>query len=415
MKERDEIDDIFRSGLQDWEADTLPGDWEAIAGRLDKGKRIPLRRTLRYWAAAAVASIALVTGSIFWYNQELIEEPIARQLEQQQQALQQPPRLKAASPLQEMEPAGQSHTVTTPVASIAKHTAKVAAAGTGKEAAIMRSVIPVITPDAEDKISLPAENSSEITQEPAAPVANSAETSASSLPANADVPAKKEQGRRWGFGMGGGSVTAGNAQNSIQTFALRSTTKQSEELMYLNSAASNFTTELPKTNIRHKTPVSVGMSVSYALNDRFSLLSGLTYSMLRSDWETNGQYHGETVRKLHFIGLPLSVAYKIAEWNNFHFYAAAGGMTEVNVAGRVNSKIMQDNNEIIKRNESERMKEWLWSVNARVGVSYPVFRYASLFAETGASYYFDNGSPIETIRSEKPFNVNLQFGVRLGF
>lgn len=33
-KERDIFDDLFRSKLQDFEADTMPGDWEAIADRL---------------------------------------------------------------------------------------------------------------------------------------------------------------------------------------------------------------------------------------------------------------------------------------------------------------------------------------------------------------------------------------------
>ena len=41
--------------------------------------------------------------------------------------------------------------------------------------------------------------------------------------------------------------------------------------------------------------------------------------------------------------------------------------------------------------------------------------YNSAFGEVGASYYFDNGSDIETIHSEKPFNVSLQFGFRFGF
>ena len=43
------------------------------------------------------------------------------------------------------------------------------------------------------------------------------------------------------------------------------------------------------------------------------------------------------------------------------------------------------------------------------------YRFVSAFAEVGASYYFDNGSEIETIHSEKPFNMSLQFGFRFGF
>ena len=90
-------------------------------------------------------------------------------------------------------------------------------------------------------------------------------------------------------------------------------------------------------------------------------------------------------------------------------------MTEVNVSGKQNAKIFVENNEIRHEKKHIRMKEWMWSVNARAGASYPLFRFLSVYAEVGAGYYFDNGSDIETIRSEKPFNVNLQAGFRFGF
>lgn len=43
-KERDIFDDLFRSKLQNFEADTMPGDWEAIADRLPVKKSVPFRR-----------------------------------------------------------------------------------------------------------------------------------------------------------------------------------------------------------------------------------------------------------------------------------------------------------------------------------------------------------------------------------
>ena len=167
--------------------------------------------------------------------------------------------------------------------------------------------------------------------------------------------------------------------------------------------------------MKHKTPVSVGMSVSYSLNNRFALVTGLNYSLLSSSWETTDTYHNKTSQKLHFIGVPLSLSYKIAEWKRFQVYAAAGVMTEVNVSGKLVTKKYMHKELYEKESEHIRMKEWMWSVNARAGVSYPLLRFVSLYAEVGADYYFDNGSSIETVRSEKPFNVNLQAGFRLGF
>ncbi len=223
---------------------------------------------------------------------------------------------------------------------------------------------------------------------------------------------KKARTKRWSFGMGGGGVSAGTS-NSLNAYALKSTLMMDQELLHLNSPYFNGQT--PKTNFRHNTPVSVGLGAGYSLNDRFSLQSGLNYTFLSSEWETGAVYHGETKQKLHFIGIPLSLSYKIAEWKRVQFYAAAGAMTEVNVAGKLNTKIFVENDEIRHEKKHIRMKEWMWSVNARAGASYPLLRFLSVYAEVGAGYYFDNGSDIETIRSEKPFNVNLQAGFRFGF
>jgi hypothetical protein len=49
-----------------------------------------------------------------------------------------------------------------------------------------------------------------------------------------------------------------------------------------------------------------------------------------------------------------------------------------------------------------------------MGVLYPIARFISAFAEVGIEKYFSDGSGIETIRTEKPVNVGLQLGLRLG-
>ena len=75
-KERDIWDDAIRSKLEDFEMDTLPGDWEAIADRLPGKAPVPLRRTLRYWVAAAVISLLVVSGGIYLYDGEMVDLPI---------------------------------------------------------------------------------------------------------------------------------------------------------------------------------------------------------------------------------------------------------------------------------------------------------------------------------------------------
>ena len=82
-KERDTFDDLFRSKLQDFEVDTMPGDWEAIADRLPVKAPVPFRRTLRYWAAAAVVSLLMITSGVYLFKSEKEATPLAEKIEQE--------------------------------------------------------------------------------------------------------------------------------------------------------------------------------------------------------------------------------------------------------------------------------------------------------------------------------------------
>lgn len=406
-KERDALDDLFRSKLQHFEVDTMPDDWDAIARRLPGKASIPFRHVLRYWAAAVIA-LLMTTGGIYLFK-DRVSDPIAQEIERQTETIASQEIQKPRDAAVMEAPAGVKKTFSAsrrkPLTGAVARTVVRDRAGRPSAEETHNAVNEPYRPDTSQAV--PTEEAavqSEI--EPVRSHSLIAEV------ASVSKKAKTTASRKWGMGMGAGGFTAGT-NNSVNAYALRSSSLQNESLMFMNAPYAD--KELPKTDIDHKTPISFGLSVSRLLNDRFALQTGLTYSYLKSDWSTNGSYHGETVQKLHFIGIPLSVSYKIAEWNRLLFYASAGGMTEVNVAGNWKTKVMLNGKEMSQMEEKTRMKEWLWSVNARAGVSYPLIRFVNAFAEVGAAYYFDNGSTIETIHSEKPFNVSLQVGLRLGF
>lgn len=418
-KDRDIVDDLFRSKLQGFEVDTMPGDWEAISNRLPGKAPVPFRRTLRYWAAAAVVSLLVATGSVYLFNPDKEHIPVASIIREKTDTIERELAEQATEPVKPVESSDVN--VVNPVAVVssvkkaAKQVLVQAPAAVSFRMSAVEEPVAVLSDEASSSVS--SENESVKVEEDKAVVQSDVElrsAGATELIADASpiVTEKKAPIKRWGFGMGGGSVTAGTT-NSVNTYAFRNTLLADPALMEFNSPY--FDKEAPRTNIDHKTPVTVGMGVSYYLNDRFSLQSGLNYTFLSSEWETNGEYHNETKQKLHFIGIPLSLSYKIAEWKRVQFYAAAGAMAEINVAGKLKTKTYKGDELIGRDSERIRMRESMWSVNARVGASYPLLRFLSVYAEAGAGYYFDNGSNIETIRSEKPFNVNLQAGFRFGF
>lgn len=422
-KERDIWDDAIRSKLEDFEVDAVPGDWEAIADRLPGKAPVPLRRVLRYWVAAAVISLLVVSGGIYLYDNKMDRVPMAQEFRSIQKPVEE--EILAAPVDKEVEQTPALAIVREPRSP--KTNRMVALAATMPRSATRATPqVRMLAGEEDDASVQPVKDEAEVPADETAVAERSVKdnkeeiviTKNEVLVADASTSAakqKKEKGtvRKWGFGMGGGGLSMG-ADNLVPQYVTNSSVLKSENLMSLNSFDAAMV-KPAETDIHHKTPIGVGFSVSRFLNNRFSLQTGLTYSYLRSEWSTNNTYHIDNDQRLHFIGIPLSLTYKIAEWNRFMFYASAGGMTEVNVAGKRRMKLFSDDVEIMKQSEKIRMKEWLWSVNARAGVSYPIIRFVSAFAEVGASYYFDNGSEIETVHSEKPFNVSLQFGFRFGF
>ena len=78
-KDRDELDDLFRSKLYDYEADTFPEDWEAIEKRLPRPSVSMPRRTWYYGAVAAVAALLVAISGIYFNKDEIKTEQLAEQ------------------------------------------------------------------------------------------------------------------------------------------------------------------------------------------------------------------------------------------------------------------------------------------------------------------------------------------------
>lgn len=166
------------------------------------------------------------------------------------------------------------------------------------------------------------------------------------------------------------------------------------------------------TDIKHYMPVTVGASVKWNLNEDWALESGLNYTYLYSELRSGAKSYIEDKQKLHYVGIPLKVQRSV--WSNsiFSFYASAGGMMEKCVSGSVETVCVDDNNRKSFGNEKLDVKPLQFSVLASVGLQANFNKLLSLYLEPGMIYYFDDNTDIITIRKDKPFNFNLQLGLR---
>ena len=168
-----------------------------------------------------------------------------------------------------------------------------------------------------------------------------------------------------------------------------------------------------KTEYKHRLPVHIGVKVAYALNERLSIESGLTYTRLASDMKDGSQenyFTGE--QKLNYVGIPFNVKYNIFAYKRLNLYGLAGVLAEKCVSGYVAEEYVINN--ATKKSETFDIdsKPLQISVNAAAGVQFNVLDNIGIYAEPGVSYHFDDGSSLQTIYKEKPLNFNLNFGVR---
>lgn len=208
----------------------------------------------------------------------------------------------------------------------------------------------------------------------------------------------------------------GNSGNSFNervpvysSFAENSTQLSEVDGIDMNNVE---TAEPVEENVHHRQPIRFGLSLRYALNDRWSIDAGLSYTMLSSDFSFSAtHYYAEVEQRLNYVGIPISVNYQL--WSNRHFnvYASAGGIVEKMVKGKQHFKVTVPS--ISERDESVSIGPLQLSINGALGAEYQFVDWLSIYAEPGLGYYFDNGSSVPTFYQEKPLNFNLNLGLRL--
>ncbi|MDR2119309.1 MAG: PorT family protein [Tannerella sp.] len=404
MEKRDKWDDAIRTKAECFDPEPAPEDWEAVAARLHGKRKTVLPAFWRYAAAIAVLAV-LSAGGYYFFSRRAIPDGSV-------------PLIAKSSPKDEPknESKGEAKNILPPPA-------------VPKPAAVPPPVaIEEWTADTEvTPVSgeAPVAALPDMRKDP--PPAENAEENAGNRPDNIVLPVDEPvladaappiRRKRWSFGAGGGSMSVGNTGAGAHLVYPMESDMGSLNADFGHVLALSEVREFTeiKQNVSHRRPISFGIGAGYALNDRWTLQSGISYSLLVSRWDVLSIYSGEATQRLHFAGIPLGLGYKIGEWKRFRFYASFGGTAEWNIGGNIHTKYYDNSGLFVRTNtETVRMKETQFSVNGRAGVNYPLLHFMNAYIEGGADYYFKTKSSIETVRTDNPFQLSLQAGIRFGF
>ncbi|KAA5457052.1 PorT family protein [Bacteroides cellulosilyticus] len=169
-----------------------------------------------------------------------------------------------------------------------------------------------------------------------------------------------------------------------------------------------------ETKKHYKLPVRTGIRVSVPLTEALAVESGITYTLLSSSMESGSKenyYHTE--QTLHYVGIPLKLRYKLWNSKRIGIYVSGGGMVEKCVSGKAKTKFVigGSKNSIEEQKVSEKPLQLSATLSA--GIEANIAKNTCLFIEPGASYYIDNHSSVDNVYKDKPFNLDLNIGIRI--
>ena len=398
-----DFDAQMRSILADAEVKPSHRVWKGVSARLD-ADAAPVVRPWGWmkWAGMSLAAAAAIAAGLFftgtrhsiptnYYNQE--QSLIAQAGEPAGAAIDIPVEAPAAAPAEEAaEVAAATHPArrnspaaraAAPISSVTESPATEAPAPSDD---------PGVAP-AEAQTKQPAANGG------SAPVRRSADTrnvrpvaDPFAEPAVALVPRKAS-----GIDLYAQGTLGSNDSDFRQ--ALRSAfMAPGESTGFTEQGASSY-----------GIPFTLGVGVRFHLTPRLSLGTGLDYSLLsRTFAGSYGDMSGSVSHTMHYLGVPVRLYYDVISAGKIDFYVYGGGEIEYCVS---NQYRMFANPDIVKKYPVAGPQ---LSAGAGLGVEFRLTRQIGLYFDPGINYYFPGNQP-KSIRTEKPFLLNFDAGVRFNF
>ena len=391
MKER-WIDDI-KAEMQEFESDSPKGLWESIEGRLPASKVAPTRSWWGWAAAAGALAVAGVSAFLFFRPispQEVISVEKAESVVALNDVLPDPSeqivRLQeAVAPVAVSQPKEAQR----PEKSAASQKTE----ALSETAAMQEPETVQETETVQEPESLPWE---EFSQEPR--VARKTPQNKVSVGLAASGAASFSQ-----TALIGGGPLFGVGLDAVSW----------EDSPKLGLAVVNQGKDI-ESELRHKVPVRLTLGVSYAITDRLSVVSGLSHTLLLSEYKEGTQQNYKSgEQRVEYVGVPINLKYDFYSSTRLDVYASAGLTLDKCIkANRTDDYFLSGENrlkEVISLGEHP----FQLSAGAAFGAEYRIYDSLWLFGECGLAYFFNDRSSLEILYKERPLNATFNLGIRV--
>lgn len=429
MKEKDKWIKNFRIRMQGC-SEPVPADlWGQLEKELDAEEPRVIPMWHRWHAVAAVALVLLVSSLTVWFWQS----PSANYLEQQSAELEVLREPEGMVPETVIPGHSMAQSVPGAVSETVRCMKKMLRTAVRRELEAGQELLEnkkevEETPLATNEVEVQEGKTVVTEQNRHRPAGRSAYSAGKTNGAYAALHQKKD--RNWSIGISTGNGTFSSstrmdgylslpngARNAMANSANGTEAKNElDKLVLFNNLSEG---KNGQSDIKYRMPVTFGASLRVDVSRDWAIETGITYTQLSSETRSGTErnnYGWE--EKLHYVGIPLKMNRTIWSGKRFEVYASAGGMMEKcvsgkrNIIGSVSTSADGADKHLSGGEEDIKVKPLQWSLSAAAGAQFKITESLGVYAEPGVVYYFDDGSHVNTIRKEHPFNFNMQLGIR---
>ena len=162
-------------------------------------------------------------------------------------------------------------------------------------------------------------------------------------------------------------------------------------------------------------PITVGITASFEINRRWSVITGLEYSRLSSRARSGIDTVAVSNRQvIHYLGVPVGASYSLWNRKNISIAASAYGRLDIPVAS--SNVIEHHNGSFITYTQALPMRVPLqWSLGAGLCFQYTLGGSISVYAEPQLQYHFNPGGNVRTTWTERPLDFAVPIGIRFNW
>ena len=198
--------------------------------------------------------------------------------------------------------------------------------------------------------------------------------------------------------------------NYASTVSRDAETRSIMNIAMLNSSINGGVIE---ARYEHKPPITFQIMLSRQLSKRLSVEAGLSYTRLNSTCTSGSpQAYIQEQQRLRYLGIPLRLGWQWYSKAHLSLYSSAGVMLEWPIQSRVNTLHTANGiNTFQKKTTLDVPIQW--SSAFGFGLQYDFTPHLGFYIEPSLQYFFDDGSDIQSYRTEHPLQITLPLGIRV--